>query len=197
MIPMKSIPIYKRFANHLRSSGCRKIPCVSFGQQPSSLEYKLQNAWIERLARGWPKFSTTRKRSCGIYRGCGNERGLWRCPGRHEVLDRHCVVRWKKKKLSLYTDTFTCIQRNIPGEPLGYGTPIDDPIHPFHPSLQRVLPVWRAHPNRTSPKRSFHEPIRCVFGMRSFVSLAFLVSRARAPRMLKTGNKTEEWEYIW
>lgn len=103
----------------------------------------------------------------------------------------------KKKKLSLYTDTFTCIQRNIPGEPPGYGTPIDDPIHPFHPSLQRVLPVWRAHPNRTSPKRSFHEPIRCVFGMRSFVSLAFLVSRARAPRMLKTGNKTEEWEYIW
>lgn len=103
MIRMKSIPIYKRFANHSRSSGCRKIPCVSFGQQPSSLEYKLQNAWIERLARGWPKFSTTRKRSCGIYRGCGNERGLWRCPGRHEVLDRHCVVRWKKKKaLSIY-----------------------------------------------------------------------------------------------
>lgn len=101
MIPVKSIPIYKRFANHSRSSGCRKIPCVSFGQQPSSLEYKLQNAWIERLARGWPKFSTTRKRSCGIYRGCGNERGLWRCPGRHEVLDRHCVVRWKKKS-SLY-----------------------------------------------------------------------------------------------
>lgn len=35
MIRMKSIPIYKEFANHSRST---KIPCVFFGQLQSSLE---------------------------------------------------------------------------------------------------------------------------------------------------------------
>lgn len=56
----------------------------------------------------------------------------------------------------------------------------------FYPFDERIQ-------TEPSPKRSSREPIRRAFEMRSFVSLAFLVSRAS--RMLKTANKTEKCVY--
>lgn len=59
-------PIYKRFAIPLEISNGKYLVSPSVSSRVS-LEYKLQNGWIERLARrGWPKFSTAGKPgSCG------------------------------------------------------------------------------------------------------------------------------------
>lgn len=168
------------------------------GQQSSSLEYEAANGWIERPARGWPKFSTLVCNYGSV--DVGNERGLWRGPratrGLGSALRRSPMEKKKEKALSLFLYTFTCTHRTkIPGEPPAMEH-LSTTLFTLFTFLERVLPVWRAYPNRTSPKRSFHEPIRCVFEMRSFVCLLHL-RISRPPRMLKTGNKQEGWECIW
>lgn len=59
------------------------------------------------------------------------------------------------------------------------------PSNEFYPFDERIQ-------TEPSPKRSSREPIRRAFEMRSFVSLV-----SRAPRMLKTANKTEEWGNVY
>lgn len=61
--------------------------------------------------------------------------------GLGSALRRPMEKKKKKKALSIHRYLHVCIQRKYLAEPAGYGTPIDDPIHPFHPSLERVLPV--------------------------------------------------------
>lgn len=132
--------------------------------------------------------------------GVGTKEGFGDAPGdtRSRIGTASSDGKKKKKRLSLYTDTFTCASNEntwpslLAMEHLSTTlftlfTLLSNEFYPFDERIQ----------TEPSPKRSFHEPIRCVFEMRSFVSLAFTYLVSRAPRMLKTGNKTKEWEYVW
>lgn len=168
-----------------------------------SLEYKLQNGWIERLARrGWLKFSTAGKPgSCGT----ADVAWLWE---RKRALAMPRATRSsrigtassdgkkkKRKKLSLYIYIYIQIRASneiylaslLAMEHLSTTlfTLFSNEFYPFDERIQ----------TEPSPKRSSREPIRRAFEMRSFVSLAFLVSRAS--RMLKMANKTEEWGNVY
>lgn len=113
------------------------------GQQSSSLEYEAANGWIERPARGWPKFSTLVCNYGSV--DVGNERGLWRGPratrGLGSALRRRPMEKKKEKALSLSFSILSRahIERKYLASPRLWNT-YRRPYSPFSPFSNEFYP---------------------------------------------------------